>query len=103
VTRRTRGRVTGFFISVRAVAKRSVYSVLRQKEEQLCRLRREVEALKALVLVISIRGDHEMPSTGPTRIELGMADLQMYFPFVRNLQSVRYTCPPEMLGNWTNR
>lgn len=44
------------------LARRSLYSVLRQKEEQLARVRREIEALKALVYVISLREDHETSS-----------------------------------------
>jgi hypothetical protein len=67
---------------------KSPYSVLRQKEEQLAQVRREVEALR---LVIPLLEDQEMPSVDPKRIKTGMNDLETYFPFVRNLERVRST------------
>ena len=59
---------------------KSPYSVLSQKEEQLARVRREIEALIVVIPLLVEEEDQK-------RIEQGMAHLEVYFPFTRNLPS----------------
>ena len=82
--------MTGLLISIEHTRlEKPSFCILRQKEEQLARVRRQVETLKALIFIICLPEDQEIFSVERKTVERGMVDLQMYFPFVRNLQAVR--------------
>lgn len=74
---------------------KDVYAVLQRKEHDLAQVRKEVHAL---LTVIPLLADEEEPSSNhiyqlllaarPTPAhDNGMADLERYYPFVRNLQT----------------
>ena len=73
---------------------KDVYAVLSQKEEDVLRVRKEVQAL---ITVIPLLADQEQTADDFYQILLsstpatvadgnGMADLERYYPFVRHLQ-----------------
>lgn len=71
------------------------YNILRQKEQDIARVRKEIQAL---LIVIPLLADAELSrdevdaqlvgfyQSMPTSARDGMADLELYFPFVKNLQ-----------------
>ena len=71
------------------------YIILRQKEQDVARVRKEIQAL---LIVIPLLADAELSwdelkaqlvSSGqsmPTSVRDGMAELELYFPFVKYLQ-----------------
>jgi hypothetical protein len=71
------------------------YVVLKQKELDVARVRKEIQAL---LVVIPLLADTELPwdelkaqllilcESKPSTAKDGMAELKLYFPFVKNLQ-----------------
>ena len=71
------------------------YAILRQKEQDVARVRKE---LQALLIVIPLLADAELSwdelkaqivdscRSMPPYAKNGMAELELYFPFVKNLQ-----------------
>jgi hypothetical protein len=71
------------------------YAVLRQKEQDVARVRKEI---RALLIVIPLLSDAELSlaelhtqlvdscQNMPTSSRNGMAELELYFPFVKNLR-----------------
>jgi hypothetical protein len=75
-----------------------LHTVLRQKEQDVERVRREI---KALLTVIPLLADDELASEDVMSVlrsasaqtlgepsANGMADLETYYPFVRNIRTV---------------
>lgn len=71
------------------------YVILRQKEQDVARVRKEIQAL---LIVIPLLADTELSwdelnaqlvdscQSMPTSARNGMAELELYFPFVKNLR-----------------
>lgn len=71
------------------------YAILRQKEQDVARVRKEIQAL---LIVIPLLADTELSwdelnaqlvdscQNMPISARNGMAELELYFPFVKNLR-----------------
>lgn len=68
------------------------YLVLSEKEEHAARVRKEIEALLIVIPLLDEKADEIMAffehSTcpGPRSVKDGMAELELYYPFVKNLR-----------------
>jgi hypothetical protein len=77
---------------------KNLHAVLIQKEQDVARVRKEIQALLTVIPLLadnaSVWDELEMhfsncsPETQQS-ISEGMAALELYYPFVRNLQSIR--------------
>lgn len=74
------------------------YIVLGQKEQDVARVRREIQALRTVIPLLADGAPSwdelqtQLLSSLPDlecSVEDGMAALELYYPFVRNLQSLR--------------
>lgn len=71
------------------------YLILRQKEQDVARVRKEIQALLIVIPLLADAGlswDElktqlvDSSQNMPTSASNGMAELELYFPFVKNLQ-----------------
>lgn len=74
------------------------YIVLGQKERDVARVRREIQALRTVIPLLADEAPSwdelqtQLLSSRPDiehSVEEGMAALEVYYPFVRNLKSIR--------------
>ncbi|HZC22691.1 MAG TPA: hypothetical protein VE866_05075 [Candidatus Binatia bacterium] len=73
----------------------NLYAILRQKEQDVARVRKEIQAL---LIVIPLLADADLSweelntqlvdscQSMPSSARKGMAELELYFPFVKNLR-----------------
>jgi hypothetical protein len=76
---------------------KNLYSVLSQKEQDVARVRKEIQALLTVIPLLADSTtawdelEKQIPDSSEPQhsVAEGMAALELYYPFVKNLQGTR--------------